>query len=238
MSRRLAIFVEGQTEQLFADRYVREIARRHDVHLKPIFRRGRQRGRSHKMLGLGELDDPLAEQTFVLINDCHGDSRVASEIRDAYNRLVEQGFRMVIGLRDLYPATRRQFRRVCQAVSRTLPRGDADTDIVLAVMEIEAWFLAEDSHFGRFVDGLGLDRIEEQLGIDLRALPVERIRHPSETLDQIYQLAGRRYDKRRRTVRHVIDSLDFRRLYEEVPTEVKSLRRLRRHLDRFFESPR
>jgi hypothetical protein len=100
--KKLAILVEGQTEQLFVDKLITEIAGNNSLVIE-----------SHQITSGGRsiykwirFAPPRAGQGlgyFVLIVDCSGDSTVKSDIRDNYESLVSNGYNAVIGIRDVYP---------------------------------------------------------------------------------------------------------------------------------------
>jgi hypothetical protein len=81
--------------------------------------------------------------------------------------------------------------------------------LFLAVMEIEAWLLAEHTHFLRLSPVLTPARIREKLHFDPARDDLERRWHPAEDLDRIYQLAGLRYSKQRGNVERTLALLDF-----------------------------
>ena len=55
-------------------------------------------------------------------------------------------------------------------------------------MEIEAWFLAEWHYLSKLDNRLIPDFILQELGLDLKNIDVEQRPHPSQDLDDIYQL--------------------------------------------------
>jgi len=233
---KLAVFVEGQTEQLFVQRLVQEVAGHHNVAME--MRKASGGGRSgvaRRYIHL-ESSDARRKQFFVLIVDSATDNRVASDIRDQYESLVEKGYSRVLGLRDVYPESRSDIPRLRRAVDRVLPKGSVTVDIVLAIMEIEAWFLAEYTHFERLDTGLTLEKVNNAIGTDAQTLDVENIAHPSETLNTVYQFVGRGYRKKKDQVSDIVDALDYVRLYVELPERVSVLKCLCDHFDLFLSS--
>jgi len=65
----------------------------------------------------------------------------------------------------------------------------------LALMEIEAWFLAEWNYWAKIYNRLICDFILQKCGLDLRIIDTEQRVHPSQDLDEIYRLVSRNYDK-------------------------------------------
>lgn len=233
---KLAIFVEGQTEQLFVQRLVQEVAGRRNVATETRKASGGGRSGLPRRYTQLELSDARDKQFFVLIVDSATDDRVASDIRDQYESLVRTGYSRVLGLRDVYPQSHNEIPLIQRALGRVLPRGSIPVDIVLAIMEIEAWFLAEYTHFERFDSRLTLEKVNEVFGDDVRTLDVENIAHPSDTLNTVYQLVGRVYRKKKDQVSDTVDALDYVHLYVELPIRVSALKCLCDHLDLFLSS--
>lgn len=233
---KLAVFVEGQTEQLFVQRLVQEVAGRNNVAMD--LRKGLFGGRSGVPRRLVQLEssDARGKQFFVLIVDSATDNRVASDIREQYESLVRAGYSRVLGLRDVYPQSHSEIPLIKRALGRILPKGSIPVDIVLAIMEIEAWFLAEYTHFERFDSRLTLEKVNQAVGDDVQTLDVENIAHPSDTLNTVYELVGRVYGKKKDQVSDTVDTLDYVHLYVELPIRVSALKCLCDHLDVFLSS--
>ena len=87
---------------------------------------------------------------------------------------------------------------------------DLPVELLLAVMEIEAWFLGEYTHFERVSPNIKLERIKAVLKFDPSADDLEKRTHPAEDLDRIYQLGGLRYSKQRSNLERTVELLDFR----------------------------
>lgn len=224
--KRLAVFVEGKTEVLFVEKLLTELAGEKRIAIESwgavAVSKGRLRFRVLRIPG-----DVAGQEFFVVIYDCGNDETVASTIRDQYESLVKGGHELVLGLRDVYPRPHDDIPKLEREIPRYLPTGPVPVRIMLAVMEIEAWFLAETSHFARIHESLTLQRIKDELGIDLVTEDVEQREHPSEDLNRIYELAGGRYTKKGSDVQIVRDMLDYGELYLTVRHRVK-------HLDKFI----
>lgn len=231
---KLAVFVEGQTEQLFVRGLIQAVAGRHNVAIST--RRASHGGESGlpRRFVLLESSDAPGKQFSVLIVDSGTDIRVASDIRDQYESLVKAEYSLVLGLRDVYPWQRSEIPLIRSAVDRFLPKGSVAVDVVLAIMEIEAWFLAEHTHFERVDSRITLEMVNGAVGGDVQTIDVEDIAHPSETLNIIYKTVGRSYRKRKDQVSDIVDALDYARLYLELPDRVSALRQLCDHLDVFL----
>ena len=98
--KRIAFFVEGQTEQIFINKLLIEIAvqRNISVELKQL-RSGAEISINQSIFYL-EPQEPLFK---ALIFDCGSDEKVKQTILDRINGLAQKGYYEVVGLRDLRP---------------------------------------------------------------------------------------------------------------------------------------
>lgn len=207
--RKIAIFVEGQTEMLFLDRLVQELAQESGLAVEHAEATGGA-SRARKIKILKRLTIQAHHQYFVLIVNCGGDSKVKSDILERYHSLKESGYSAIFGLRDVYG----QFRyedvpRLRRELQLGIPDREIELELFLAIMEIEAWLIAEHTHFQRFDPRLTLERIEHRLHFNPAHDDIERRWHPAEDLDRIYQIAGVRYTKQRLNVERTLDLLDY-----------------------------
>jgi hypothetical protein len=227
--KRFAFFVEGQTEALFVERLITEIVSEKNVHLEfRVGHGGRQSSRSFVQGRIQPKNKPMAEAlVYVLIYISQNDNRVASDVRDQYDSLVQQGFEGIIGLRDVYPEVAlsevNKLRRMLLFGQKTKP---FPPTMLLAIMEIEAWFIAEHGHFQRLDPRLNEAMLAAPLGAPLSTLNVEDLPHPAETLAQIYQQVGLGYGKTQAQVTRTLDALDFDALYLDIAPRVPELKRL------------
>jgi len=183
-----------------------------------------------------EVEDASAEQRYyVQIVDCAGDQRVKSAICERYTGLVDAGFQAIVGIRDVYPdcAYERilELRRGLASRIRTKP---VRVLFVLAVMEIEAWFLAEHRHFAKIHPGLTPTRIKGELGFDPSKDDMQLREHPAADLDCIYRLGGERYGKQKDTALRTIDALDYADIYLRFGEQFPDIQRLVECLDVFL----
>jgi len=94
-----------------------------------------------------------------------------------------------------------------------MPVSPPDFKMCFAVMEVEAWFLQEEVHFGRISPALTWQAVVMASGFDWTQDCAELIRWPARTLNEIYRIAGLRYDKRRRRVERTVQAIDYANLY-------------------------
>ena len=206
--RKLAVFVEGQTEQLFLQRLIIELAGRNNVNLKLQNRRG------DAVLTLYgesqcEHDD---RQYFVLIYDCQGDSQVKAKIVESSQRLAEEDYSVVLGLMDLFPFALEELPLLIEGLAKGIPDTGVPTRIHVAVSEVEAWFLQEASHFSVLNPKMSPSFIKERVGFDPTVDCAEKIPHPAEFLRKIYNTVNLTYRKRREHVVQTVFALDIENL--------------------------
>ncbi len=203
--RKVAIFTEGQTELIF----VREFLFRlidpsklsiecwellaHNLSYVPF-----------------PYSSPSPEVHFFIV-DAHGDKGVLSAIREREKDLIQKGgYEKIIGLRDMYSEEYKKLspgaindsitRKLIQSYNLTIQDMTYSTKIklYLAIMEIEAWFLAMYNIFERIDTKLTVGKIKQNLDIDLMTVDPQRaFFKPAEQIDDIFQLCERRYDKKK-----------------------------------------
>lgn len=230
---RIAFFVEGQTEQIFVNRLVREILGPQDTNIiQKQFRGGTNIPKQEIVRSLSLSRTPLYE---VLIFDCGSDNRVKSEILENIQNLRERGYSKIVGLRDLYPIPFAELGKLEMGL-RFLPnrfKHEAPYfDVIVAVHEIEAWFLAEVNHFKKIDRRLDGNFIKKHLGIDPYVMNPEARVHPAKDLDNIYQLVGRSYTKRYGQTEKIVSKLDFNNIMKNLRYEIAPLNRLIKVLEK------
>jgi len=232
--KKLAVFVEGLTEQMFVEKLVTEIFGQHAVN---IDKRKVLGGRNSKrrFIQIGAIKPDLSKSYYVLVVDCSSDNRVKSEIKDQYESLVNAGYSAIVGIRDVYPdfdyAEVPKLHRVLKHKLKTVP---IEVLFVLGVMEIETWFLAECTHFFRLNSALTIDAIRATCGFDPSSDEVEKRPCPSKDLDNIYKIAGMRYIKKRKYLQRTVDCLDYAVLYLELSRKISDLDKFVKAMDVFI----
>jgi hypothetical protein len=238
IASKLAIFVEGQTEQIFVEKLIEEIAGAQNVKvIKYQATGGASCSRKLRRLDLeaarAEPAEP-AKRYHVQIVDCSTESRVASDILENYESLVRSGFKTIIGIRDVYPMPRADLPKLRKRMTYRQPTRPVAVDNVLAVMEVEAWFLGEHLHFSQIGSGIAIADIVSALGFDPSTGTMEDREHPAGDLDRIYRLGGRAYNKKSGTVQATVGALDYEHMYCVLRHRMESLGHLMDALDRFL----
>jgi len=226
-TRRLAIFVEGQTESLFLERLLHEVVGDKRI----VVRRGKAKDMTMLDIRAANGGD---EEFFVLLSDCAQDVTVKSRILENRTKLISAGYELILGLRDLYPNSRRDLTQVEMHLTTRVPTKGIPIAICLSVMEIESWFLFDSSHYVKIDSKLVRSRISEATGFDPEHDNPEEIDKPAELLRDIYQLVGKTYNKKRKTVERTVDVLDYAFLYLQSRETLEHSAKILDHLDGFF----
>ncbi|MGA8814967.1 MAG: hypothetical protein WB523_20640, partial [Candidatus Sulfotelmatobacter sp.] len=204
--KKAAFFVEGQTELIFVRRLLEEIAGAHRI----AFHEERRLGNNYLTLS----SDVIADQSyFVLIVDCCSDGAVASAIIDRHASLGRAGYELILGLRDLYPLSLAELGLLRAGLASVLPTTAPTTHITVAVAEVEAWFMQENTHFLRIDRACTRAAIQAATGYDIDLDLAENLLHPARTLDQAYRVGSKRYSKKKKSVSRTVRALDYGHLY-------------------------
>ncbi|MCL2100111.1 MAG: hypothetical protein FWH22_00155 [Fibromonadales bacterium] len=228
--KKIALFVEGQTEQLFAVELIRQIFDRRKIAIESTHFTGKIGARKITI-----IQSTIATQKtayYFRIYDCRGggdNSTVKSDVVDQLASLGREGFSSVIGIRDVYPLTDIALLR--KMLRYGIPKTNIPINIVLAVREIEAWFIAEETHYEKLSPLLSIKVANAVTGIDLQKDSTESLEHPAEILHEIYHRAELAYRKRKRHVERTVEALDYENLYLNVRNRNSSLNELLDCLD-------
>lgn len=227
--KRLAFFVEGLTEQLFIKKLLIELAGSKKIDIEEI----KYSFKDKSLLNI-KARSKTNKNYHVLIINCAGDTRVPSAVSEEHSNLVKKGYDKILGLRDIYPKKYADLPQLERAAKYGIPTRPIPTDVLLAVAEVEAWFIAEHSHFERIDKILTFDFIKDKFSHNPALNHVEQIEHPAKELDIVYRHAGKRYEKQRNDLSRTIKALDFNNLYLNLPNRVVYLKKLITHIDSFL----
>jgi hypothetical protein len=232
--KKLAIFVEGQTERMFVEKLIRLMV--DHKQLRIVVFRAIGGKKTPRRIELVHQMPPGPDQAYYIeIVESRNDDRVASDVRDNYDKLVFSNFCSVIAIRDVYPVHAPdkipELRKMLRYRLKTKP---IDPRFVLGVMEIEAWFLAEYTHFARIHINLTLERIKTDLGFDPSVDDMQTRPCPHDDLHRIYQLEGLSYQKKASQLQRTINHLDYGNIYLQLINKFPDLHTLVQALDGFF----
>src|SRR5262245_51035946 len=141
---KLAVFVEGQTEQIFVQKLILEMAGSRKIHIDTVHGYG---GAIHPRAFVevqAHRPDP-AKRYYVIIYDSGTDSRVLSDVREHYPTLIDQGYKDIVALRDVHPQTAADIPTIRSEFDKYVQKRPIHPLLALAVMEIESWFIGEHS---------------------------------------------------------------------------------------------
>ncbi|MEG4342877.1 DUF4276 family protein [Microcoleus sp. A003_D6] len=232
--KKIACFVEGQTEQIFVERLFQEIAGYKKISIETYKFQG---GKANRIIQPLKLSTIKNAPFFVLLYDCGNDAHVVSDIRKQHQSLIENGYEKILGLRDLYPiplGKKEEIETGIRGFLKPLQKIGVPISVILAVMEIEAWFLAEWNYFAKIDNRLTCDFIVQKCGLDLRIIDTEQRSRPSQDLDEIYRVVSRNYDKSEKTSQEIINNLDYELLYLHLVNSVNQLKRFIDEIDSFL----
>jgi len=234
IQKKIACFVEGQTEQIFVEKLFQEIAGYKKISIETYKFQG---GKANRRIQPLKSSIVKSAPFFVLLYDCGSDSQVVSDIRKQHESLTNSGYEKILGLRDLYPlplGKKEELEKGIKGFLKPLQKRGIPISINLAVMEIEAWFFAEWHYFYKLDNRLNPDFILQELGWDLTNIDVEQRLHPSQDLDDIYQLIGGKYDKSEKISQEIINFLDYEFLYLDLVNRVQQLKSFICEIDSFL----
>jgi hypothetical protein len=106
--------------------------------------------------------------------------------------------------------------------------------LVLGVMEIEAWFIAEHTHFERMHASLTTATVSAHLGYDPAIHDVQVVPEPAAELRNVYSTVGLGYAKKRNQIERTVNRLDYALLYLSIRTRVPDFDVLANCIDRFL----
>jgi hypothetical protein len=231
--KKIAMFVEGQTEQIFAAELLKRIFTQRKISIESLQFSGKMGSRKMTI-----IKTTIAEAThrgrpcnggeyYFRIYDCHGggeNSTVKSDIIEQLASLRREGFANIIGIRDVYPALDICLLR--KMLGYGIPQTAIPVSIVLAVNEIEAWFVAENKHYKKISPFLTIGIVNKTAAIDVEKDSTEILPHPAETLNNIYHKVGCAYRKRKYQIERTVSALNYENLYFNVRTRNNSLNEL------------
>jgi len=210
---KLAMFVEGYTEQEFATRMIQEIARVNSVAIQ--WRKiigGTTCRRRSRLIRSHSADNQ--HQHFIVIYDCGGDAAVKTRMREEYDNLAGAGYSKIICVRDVYPEfSHADIPRLEQGLPYLVKTKPIVVSFVLSVMEIEAWFLAEHHHFAAIDPAITIEAIVHSLHFDPSVDDMRQRPTPAQDLKACYTIAGKTYNKNMAKAKRTVDALDVANVY-------------------------
>jgi hypothetical protein len=210
LTKKIAIFTEGKTEQILACKLIEYYAGEKPYHLSKKVANG---GRKFELIEISLSFEGVSEYQlhdfYFLVLNCANEDKVVSMLRDRIDGLINSGYTQVIGIRDLRPNF--DYDELEKLHSGSMKNFDEKTTkplIVIARMEIEAWFIAENQHFNKIDKSLTTELILSQVDVDISG-DSEKIEFPSSLLNNIYSIVGKQYAKSERDIKLTVDALNL-----------------------------
>jgi len=203
---KIGVFVEGQTENIFITRLLAEYLGYEKFEVESI----RLMGNKARIIRKRAIHSGV--QIYVLIYDVGSDEKVVSALVERAEKMVKKdNYQYLLALRDLYPNKRQEKLNIINKVQKVFSKFvfAYRLKFVLAIMEIEAWFLADYGLFKRIDERLTPQYIHEKIGEDLIKNDPENYQHPAHIIDNIYRLIGRRYKKREKQCYEITSNIDY-----------------------------
>lgn len=233
--KKIAFFVEGYTEQFFLYKLLVAIFNRADLSVQLVKMTGGKQGPVQRE----ELNSGLNTEEasyFILIYDCTGETNVKSYILDQKDSLYKSGYSKILGIRDVYPnCSRSDIEKLKRGLLYRVPQKEIPINFILVIMEIEAWFLAEATHFSKISKELTSSFIKENFQFNPENFNTENIDEAANMLNNIYESVGSSYEKSKFSIDRTINCLDMGDLYLAVKDRIPSLEELCNVIDGFIE---
>lgn len=214
--RKIAVFVEGQTELIFVREFLLQWFQYESTMIG---------FECYSLLKEDFCDYPYRfgdedSENYYLIVNVGNDNSVLSRIRTRMKQMVNGNYQSVIGLRDMYcdkyveeskrtikDDLNKEFIQAAQEVINEMDRGDL-VHFHFAIMEVEAWLLGMPEFLLSLDEKFTLQYVKEQLDIDLSQDPEETLFHPAKELGTIFSDAGKTYDKHETNIWSIMSKLN------------------------------
>ena len=239
--KKIAFFVEGPTEADFVRRLLQEYTSRRCLVRVYAGEGGKKFRRTFKLV---YSDNNNGQEYTIHIYISSTDNRVNSDVRDSLPTLYRAGFTAVVSLKDLRgdksPGVSKTLADLpaMEMIDNTLfSHANPPVNPIIAVMEVETWFIAETNHYSNIDPGLTRALIESNVE-NLEANPytdnLTLVTKPAEMLDNIYQLRGKHYRKDEVSRQCTVNALDYAILYMNVSARLMKLNDFFMKLDLIF----
>lgn len=226
--RKIAIFVEGDTELIFV-RHFLNTWYNYDANLLGFECYKLQSNNKNTVpYPIGDRNSENFYEIIIVGND----NSVLSKIFSRAEELGNSGFSSIIGLRDMYcekyhkasshgrvisASLNEKFISAAQKeISLSKLSNRQDIQLHFAIMEVEAWLLGMNRLPMLIETSLTAEDIKERLKIDMSQDPETSFYHPAVVLSNIFNLGGKSYDKHKNEIEKIISQLmreDFEQLY-------------------------
>ncbi len=215
--KKIAIFVEGQTELIFVREYLLKQFEYQgiDLECRNLFKDEKIQSAEY------DFSNDEAETHFQIIN-VGSDVNVLPRILNREQLLWNAGYERIIGLRDVYSdeyiEEMGQPRRIIPEIVLEFIKGANETieqksikpqniKFHFAIMELEAWFLGIPKLWER--KGISNQSIKEKIGFDLSTIDPENFfLHPAEIIKDILKIINEPYRKQASEVESLVSYIE------------------------------
>jgi len=232
--KRIAIFVEGLTEQILVRHMLEKVMEEKNIAVQAVKITGGHNTRlSFTVMHAAKVNYNTGY--YVLIYDCGGETNVKGYMMMQRQSLVDKGYTCIIGLRDVYPNFKHSdIPKLRKGLNYQVSQKEAVTRIFLAIMETEAWFLGEYTHFRKVSPKLTPEYIEKRLHFNPKSGNMEKRGQPAHDLKRVYRLVNHDYTKKRSKLNSIVSKLDFNFFTRKLADKMESLGDFVRQLEEFF----
>lgn len=204
---KIAFFVEGQTERIFLENLL------DNYFTHPYFNIESLQLVEGKATTITKANyDHEEVKLYFLIFDVMGDGNVNGAIFERSENLINRsGYSHIIGIRDLFPNPLGSLPQMVADFNEVFSEKEFFNKLtqIIAVMEVEAWFIADYEHFTRMDASLRTSWINNILDIKLETDDIESYSHPSQIIFKIWRLVGKTYKKRESNSWSICSHLDY-----------------------------
>ena len=216
--RRIAVFVEGQTELIFVREFLLKwFGYQIDIECRNLL--------TDERFNRAEYDFPNpAATTHVQVINVGMDGNVLPRMLSREQYLYDLGYQLIIGLRDMYSYEYRKkvrsqtvdlntIQRFQQETANSIRQRGKHPDLIrfcFAIMEIESWWIGMPSLWNE------LDNEVKTQYYDAFERP-EMVYHPASTVSDLFQTLGKMYRKHKGEVEAIAGRTnrgDYIELYE------------------------
>lgn len=143
----------------------------------------------------------------------------------------------IFGIRDLFPNSKNQLELINNSIN-TVFQNDVivkNISLIIAIMEIETWFLANHTFFIKINPALTSEKINETLGINIESDDLESYKHPAKMIDEVLKIIGKAYRKKESDAYSICSHLDYEELCanKALRARIKSFDGFMQKLDNF-----
>ncbi len=211
MQEKIAIFTEGQGEQIFLRNILFYLYDNSQLSFKCVRLHAGETQHAPYTFG-----DPKQSKIHFLLVNIGNDNKVLIEIKNQEKRILEEGYSRIIGLRDMYSKEYRNLsnhkinneinQKFILRHNQEITKMSAPDKISFhfSIMEIESWWLSMYTIFKKIDSSLTVDILNKKFGFKLDEIdPETYFFHPSQDLSKILKSVGKTYDKKRGDVESI-----------------------------------